>query len=288
MPNATLSPGHEVLAVQVELLHAVAQQEPDRRIVAQRLFDRDRHELAVGPQPLVEVGVVRDGPEQVADEVTRGLVARDEEEDELGARLDVGEHAAVDLALQQSGDEVVARIVAAGGDERVDVVGELGVRARQADATLVAVGRRPGALHDLVGPRRPEVEVVGRRAEQVRDDVVRHRHHEVVHELDRAGAGEQVVEQVVAQLFAERLDVHQTVHGDGRVDDAPDLPVARLRDLVDQLFLVGHDDARLAEARLEEVDVLRGREHVGVAGEVPGPTGRAHDRALGAQLGQLG
>ena len=53
-----------------------------------------------------------DGPQQVADEVAGRLVARDEEEHELRARFDVGEVAAVDLALQQPGDEVVARIVA--------------------------------------------------------------------------------------------------------------------------------------------------------------------------------
>ena len=71
----------------------------------------------VGAQLLVEVGVVGDGPQQVADEVTGGLVPRDEEEHELGARLDVGEAAPVDLALQQPGDEVVARVVTPRGDQ---------------------------------------------------------------------------------------------------------------------------------------------------------------------------
>ena len=80
---------------------------------------------------------------------------------------------------------------------------------------------------------------------------------------------EQVVEQAVAQLLAERLDVHQAVHRDGRVDDLAHLAVTRLGDLVDELLFVGHDHAGLAEARLEEVHVLRGREHVRVAGQVP-------------------
>ena len=80
------------------------------------------------------------------------LVARDEEEHELRARLDVGEVTAVDLGLEQPGDEVVAGNVAPRRDQRVDVVGELGVRAGQSLAALVAVERRPRALHHLVGP----------------------------------------------------------------------------------------------------------------------------------------
>ena len=95
--------GAELLTVQLPRSHAVAQQEADRRVVAQRLLDRDRDQLRIGAQLLVEVGVVRDGPQQVADQVTGGLVPRDEEEHELGARLDVGEAATVDLALQQTG-----------------------------------------------------------------------------------------------------------------------------------------------------------------------------------------
>jgi len=179
----------QLLAVQLALLHAVAEQEPDGRIVAQRLLDRDGHEVAVGAQPLVQRRVVRDRPEEVPDEVARGLVARDEQEHELGARLDVGEDAAVDLALQEARDEVVARVVAPLGDQGVDVVRELRVRAGQPDTAVVAVGRRPRALDDLVGPCRPELEVVGWCAEQVRDDVVRHRHHVVVHEVERVPPG---------------------------------------------------------------------------------------------------
>ena len=285
-PERDLVAGRQLLAVQLTFLHAVAQQETDRGIVTQRLLDRHRDEVAVGAQAFVQVGVVRHRPQQVADQVTGGLVAGDEEEHELRARLDVGEVATLDLALEQAGHEVVAGVVAALGDERVDVVGELGVRAGEADAALVAVRRGPGALHDLVGPRRPAVEVLRRRAEQVGDHVVGHRHHVVVDEVERPRTCEQVVEQVVAQLLAERLDVDEPVHRDGGVDDAPHLAVAGLGDLVDELFLVGHHDARLAEAGLEELDVLRRRQHVGVAGEVPGAGGGAHHRAPGAELRQ--
>ena len=185
-------------------------------------------------------------------------------------------------------DEVVARDVAPCRDQRVDVVGELRVRARQPLTALVAVERGPRALHHLVGPARPEREVLARRAEQVGDHVVRHRHHVVGDEVDRLVAREQVVEQPVAQVLAERLDVHETVHRDRGVDDAAHLTVARLGDLVDQLLLVGHDHAGLAEAGLEQLDVLRRREHVGVAGEVPRAARRARHRARRAELFEAG
>ena len=67
------------------------------RVVTQRLLDRGRHQLRSARSRSRSVGVVGDRPQQVADEVARRLVARDEEEHELRAGLDVGEVAAVDL-----------------------------------------------------------------------------------------------------------------------------------------------------------------------------------------------
>jgi hypothetical protein len=73
--------------------------------------------------------------------------------------------------------------------------------------------------------------------------------------------------------------------GDRGVDDAPDLAVARLVDLVDELLFGRHDDARLAEARQEHVDVLRGLDDVVLRGEVP-TAGALGDRARGPHLGE--
>ena len=226
-----------------------------------------------------------DRPQQVADEVARRLVARDEEEHELRARLDVGEAAAVDLALQQPGDEVVARVVAPGCDQR----------RRRSSRTRGArpAGRRrarcgwsratcPAPLRRTRRPRGGSPRVARRGGARSRCWAPASRTR--CTRSTGPSRSQQVVEQVVAQLLAERFDVHEAVHRDRGVDDAAHLAVARLGDLVDELLLVGHDDAGLAEARLEQLDVLGGREHVVVPGEVPRPGGRARDGAAGAEL----
>ena len=50
MPNATLSPGLSCSPCSSCVLHAVAEQEADRRVVAQRLLDRGRDQRPVGAQ----------------------------------------------------------------------------------------------------------------------------------------------------------------------------------------------------------------------------------------------
>ena len=172
-------------------------------------------------------------------------------------------------------------------DLLVDVGGELRVRAGEALAALVAVLRGVGALHDLVGPRRPLLEVVLGRAEQVGDHARGHRHHVAADEVDDAVTREEVVEQPVAEVGAERLDATELVHGDGAVDDAADLPVPRLRDLVDELLLVGHDDAGLTEARVEGVDVLGRGEHVVEARQEPHALRVLADGRFGAHAHHL-
>ena len=88
----------------------------------------------------------------------------------------------------------------------------------------------------------------------------------------------------IAQVAGEGLDPADAVLGDRRVDDLADLAVARLGDLADQLLLRRHHHARLAEARLERLEILGGREHVLVSGEEPRARRRLRHRALGAQL----
>ena len=87
----------------------------------------------------------------------------------------------------------------------------------------------------------------------------------------------------MAQRGAELLDAAELVGGDGAVDDPPDLPVPRLRDLVDELLLVGHHDARLSEAGVERVDVLGGGEDVVEPRQEPHAVGILRDDPVGAQ-----
>ena len=255
-PERHLVGRFHLLAVQLGGGDAVAHQELDGRVVAERLLDRGRDERPVGLQPGEHLGLVGQGPQQVGDEVTGRLVPADEEEHQLGAGLDVGEAAAVDLGLQQPGDEVVPRLGPAGGDEVVDVGRELGVGAGEALTPLGAVLGRVRALHDLVGPAGPQAEVRLRGAEEVGDHAAGDGRDVVGDQVDRPAGGEQVVEQRVAEVDAERLDPTDAVLGDGRVDDAAHVAVAGLGDLADELLFVGYHHAGLAEAGLEVVDVL--------------------------------
>ena len=59
--------------------------------------------VAVGLQRATTSGRAASVQQQVGDEVPGRLVAADEEEHELGAGLDVGEAAAVDLGLAAAG-----------------------------------------------------------------------------------------------------------------------------------------------------------------------------------------
>jgi hypothetical protein len=278
-------------AVDGRAVRAVTHQHVDRRVVAQRLLDRGRDQVALGAQAREQRGIGAHGLEHVADEVPGGLVAGHEEERELGSHLEVGEALAVDLGVQQPRDEVVGRIgcSAALGDHAVEVGGELRRHPGEpfaVDAILSLVLRGVGALHDDVGPL-GEARVVGRiGAEQVRDHRRRDRRH-VLGDQVAATPREQAVEQLVAQVAGERLHPADAVLRDRRVDDAADLPVARLGDLADQLLLGRHHHTRFAEARLERVEVLRRREHVLVAGEVPRTRRGLRHRALGTQAREV-
>ena len=97
--------------------------------------------------------------------------------------------------------------------------------------------------------------------------------------------GEDGIEVLVAQLAHEAFDVHRLVMGDGGVDDAADLAVARFVDLVDELLFGRDDDARLAKARQEHVDVLRSLDDIVLRGEVP-TADALRDRARGPHLGE--
>src|ERR1700686_1024679 len=110
---------------------AVAHEEPDRRVVSQRLLDGGWDEITVGAQSLEEIGIIRQGPQDVGDEVAGGLIPRDKEEHELSARLDVGQATTLNLGADQPGDEVVTRHSASRSDEGIDICHELGVSTRE-------------------------------------------------------------------------------------------------------------------------------------------------------------
>ena len=221
--------------------------------------------------------------------MARRLVAGDEQERELCPHLDVGEPFSVDLGVEESGDEVVGRNDRGPpfGDEGIDVAGELGMRARQPFAALVAVQRRIRALHDVIRPLRPAVVIARVRAEQVRDHRGRDRSRVVGDEF-RVAAREQAVEQVVTELAREGLDAPDAMLRDRRVDDPPGLPVPRLGNLTHELLLGRHHDAGLAKARLKRGHVLGCCEHVVVAGQKVRARGSLGQRTSPTKRGEGG
>ena len=202
-----------------------------------------------------------------------GLIPGDEEEYELGARLDVGQTTALNFGTDQACDEVVARLSPSGSDESIDIGHEFGVGTSEPFAPLGAVLCRVGALNDFIGPAGPEQVILRRCAQQMGDHVVGHQHDVVGQEIGRSRLGQNVVEQLLAQVTAKGLDPAQTMDGDGRVDDATDLAVARSRDLVYQLLFVGHDDSGLTKAGDKGVGVLGSGQQVVEAGRNQLPDG---------------
>ena len=85
----------------------VAQQLVDRRVDAQRFLDGALDERPVGGEGVEQGWVRRDGRHEVGDEMSSGLVARDDEEHQLGSDLDRCEAMAVDLGLEQAGHEII-------------------------------------------------------------------------------------------------------------------------------------------------------------------------------------
>ena len=67
--------------------------------------------------------------------------------------------------------------------------------------------------------------------------------------------GQERFEILVRQVADERLDPHGLVVGEHGVDQASDPAVAGLGNLGKDLFLLGHDDARLPVIRLEGVHI---------------------------------
>ena len=134
---------------------------------------------------LEEVGPGREHVEAVPDEVPGGLVAGDDEEHRLRADGLVGEVLAVDIGVDEAGDDVVGRLVhrAVVVDQALHEPRELGMGIRQRPGTA-----RVLRLQELVGPHAEPVLVLGRDAEHVRDHDRRER-VEHVDEIDGARLG---------------------------------------------------------------------------------------------------
>jgi hypothetical protein len=202
--------------------------------------------------------------------VPRRLVTTEDQADDLGADLDIGQTVTVDLGEQQTGHEIVGTLVADTplADQVVDVRSELGMASAETLAPLGAIFVDVLAPHDVVGPSSEQRPVLAGYPDHVRDDIDRDRRREVLDHLAVAALQERF-EVFVGELAHERLDAHGFVMGDDGVDDATDLAVARLGHLAHELLFFGHHHTRFAIARAEGVDVFYTGHDVTMAGEEP-------------------
>ena len=139
---ATLSFALDLLAAELDVGGRGAAEVVDRRRPAQDLVGRQRHQLGVVAQALELVGVLDQREQALGDRVARGLVAGDGEQQEVDVVLVLGQRAAVDLGLDQLGDDVVARALAA-------LVGELAPVLEHLQRRRVGEGEVAVGLGDL-------------------------------------------------------------------------------------------------------------------------------------------
>ena len=116
--SSTLSPSVTVRVVQLDVAGQRARHQLCRALVAEDLLDRIGDAVRVGEhlRPLLREALQRE--QTVAEQLRRGLVARDDQEEEEADDLLVGEVLAVALGRDQRGGEIVGAGIAAGGRPR--------------------------------------------------------------------------------------------------------------------------------------------------------------------------
>ena len=135
----------------------------------------------VGPLALEQLPLVRVFEERVhavRHRVAGGLVARDGEQDDEERELDVVHRFAVDVGLDQPGDDVVGRTAAALLGHGVGVAHQFGVGGRIVRLEIGVVG-----VHDRVGPVEQLLPIGLGHADQVGDRQQRQAHRDVVDEV---------------------------------------------------------------------------------------------------------
>ena len=161
-----------------DVAHRRAADAGERRLPAEALLDRDRHERAV----VAERGELLGPGEQAEHEVARrpvgGLGAGREQQPQERDDLLVGEALPVELGLGEDADHVVAGVLAAVGDH----AGEEVVQPLRRLEAALDVEADADELDRLAVELR---QLVGGQAEHARDDVDRERPEELA---DQVGA----------------------------------------------------------------------------------------------------
>ena len=161
-------------------------------------------------EQLALVGVQQQLLHAAADDVARGLVAADEDQQRLVQHVVGLEPVAVDLGVHEHAHEVVGRVLLALRDRVRAERGVLLHRVHRAEELLLG---RAAALraHHVVGPAQQVVAVFGRDAEHVADQDHRQRRGDVADEVALALLADAVDDRVA--LVA---DVAARCRGRGR------------------------------------------------------------------------
>jgi hypothetical protein len=189
-----------------------------RRVVAQRLLDRTRGQPRVGAQRRELLGMAQQRQNPVADQVDRGLVAGDQQQDAGGQQLLLGELVAVLLDADQMGQQVRTGRGAPPGDQLPEVRGELVARLGR---ILDRPAQQRRGVHPQGKPCRPALEPfpVGQRyAEQLADHAYRQRVGQAADHVERVpDAAEQLVDDLVDVV----LEAGHDPRGERRRDQPP-------------------------------------------------------------------
>jgi hypothetical protein len=199
----------------------------DRRLPAQRLFDRPRHERAIGAHALESVARRQQRDQHVADQAERRLGAGRDEEAKEAHHVFVAQALAVDAPLDKPCDDVVPRCRTPRRQNRQEVVADLGrgsLRTREVPGEAHQL-HRPPLIARVVGSRNPEH--VGAHLHrvplgEVRDEIgprlVRDRIDELVDDLlekgqetveslrDERGLDERAMAAVLASVHLQPFD----------------------------------------------------------------------------------
>ena len=146
--------------------------------MAQRTISSAAVSRPLSLEQLPLVGVFEERVHAVRHGIAGGLVARDGEQDHEERELDVVQGFAVDVGLDQPGDDVVGRATAALLGHVVGVAHQLGV-----GGGIVRLEVRIVGVHDRVGPVEQLLAIGLGHADQIGDGQQRQAHRDVVDEV---------------------------------------------------------------------------------------------------------
>ena len=226
-PDDHLVAGGDVDVAHADVAGGGPAEEPHGRGEPEQLLGGRRDQLAVGAQALVLLGMLGERERAEADRLPRRLVPGHDQQRERVVEVLIGHRLALDLAVRDQAEHVVAGAGAPVGVElaadRAQLVGPRG--AERLVAVLVALaGER--VLADVLGvgvDQQPvaEVDQVGQdllgQTEDVREHADRDRRRELVHEVELA-LRQDLVEPVADQLAQPLLVARDRARGELRRD----------------------------------------------------------------------